>query len=93
MPNNVDEMGGGSVSGRRNAVAQLMAELRQPLTAAANYVGTARAMIGSGEASKTEAAVRKLDKAGEQILRAGEILNQLRTRLRDDGADIVDELP
>jgi C4-dicarboxylate-specific signal transduction histidine kinase len=70
-----------------------MAELRQPLTAASNYIGVARMMLGTGGDPLAEAVVRKLDKASAQILRAGHILSQLRGQLCDDAAEPGDELP
>ena len=82
-----------TMAGRGNAAAQLIIELREPLTAASNYVGTARTILCSGGTLQTEAVVRKLDKVSEQILRAGELLNQLRGQLCDDAADFADGRP
>lgn len=62
----------GSIAARR-----LIAELRQPLTAASNYVGTARELILSGEAGKVGLAPDILDKASHQILAAGLIASRL----------------
>jgi phosphoglycerate-specific signal transduction histidine kinase len=67
-----------------------MAELRQPLTAASNYIGAARTALGASGNSRADAIACILDKASEQILRAGEILNQLRGQLCDDVAGLPD---
>lgn len=86
MPKKVEEKGGPgpTAASGRAAAAQLMAELRQPLTAASNYIGTARVILGSSRDSQAETAVRKLDMASQQILRAGEILSQLRHELGEN---------
>lgn len=95
MPINVEKTGGpgASIPDRRIEAARLMAELSQPLTAASNYAGTALAMLGSGESSKVEAAISKLEKAIDQILRAGRILTQLRSHFNDGAAELADERP
>jgi phosphoglycerate-specific signal transduction histidine kinase len=69
--------------------AELTSEMCQPLTAASNYIATARLLLGSMGEQPTE-AVECLEKAGKQILRAGVILrkidDQLAGRVSQDSA-------
>ncbi|HZC37880.1 MAG TPA: hypothetical protein VE221_04305 [Sphingomicrobium sp.] len=59
-------------------VDELVAELRQPLTAASNYIGAARLMLCSGEGCDIEGAVSSLGRAEDQILRAATFVHRLR---------------
>jgi phosphoglycerate-specific signal transduction histidine kinase len=52
----------------------LREELRQPLTAACNYIGAARLLLASSDDGARKAAGRNLDKAELQILRAGDMI-------------------
>lgn len=73
----------------RRAVGQLTATLGQPLTAASNYIGAARLILSSSASRQVETAVEKLDKAAEQILRAGEIVGQLRGHLGENSTGLA----
>lgn len=74
-------------SQRRQAATDLRAskglttEICQPLTAASNYIGAARLLIGSSDGAHFRAAMDNLDKAGDQIIRAGAIVHRLRDQL------------
>jgi phosphoglycerate-specific signal transduction histidine kinase len=50
--------------------------LRQPLTAACNYIGAARIMLGSDGGGLQGSAIEQLDRAELQILRAGDIVRR-----------------
>lgn len=52
-------------------------ELNQPLSAIANYIKGSRRLL-EGAAPRTEMLLGALDKAGEQALRAGQIIRRLR---------------
>lgn len=56
--------------------AKLITELRQPLAAASNYIGAALLILGPLAEQRPE-AVDCLEKAEQQILRAGGILQDL----------------
>ncbi len=67
----------------RLSTAGLMAsalahELNQPLGAAANYFSAARRTLEASGSGSTERALSRLEKAAEQIMRAGAILRRLR---------------
>lgn len=54
-------------------------ELNQPLTAIANYVETASAMLASGPSEQTVPIVREaLDECAKEAVRAGQIVRRLR---------------
>jgi PAS domain S-box-containing protein len=53
-------------------------ELNQPLAAAANYLFTARQLIGSGPGPAIDGVDETLDKASSQMHRAGQIIAHLR---------------
>ena len=59
------------------AVAKLIDELRQPLAAASNYASAAILLLHSNETEEQRRAVGLLEKATNQILRAGDIARQL----------------
>jgi two-component system sensor kinase FixL len=59
------------------AAISLTTELRQPLTAASNYIGTAQLLLRAPDGRQSREAVNCLERAGEQILRAGDILRHL----------------
>lgn len=61
--------------------ATLIAELRQPLAASTNYIAAARLLLQMSENQKTREAMEYLEKADEQILRAGEIMRRLRSEI------------
>ena len=52
-------------------------ELNQPLSAIANYLKGSKRLLASGEAGK-DRVLEAIDKAGDQALRAGEIIRRLR---------------
>ena len=52
-------------------------ELNQPLSAIANYIKGSKRLL-EGEAPRTEMLLGALEKAGEQALRAGQIIRRLR---------------
>ena len=54
--------------------------LAQPLTAASNYVGTARLLLLSTETNATALVIENLECAEVQIVRAGAIFRQFRER-------------
>jgi phosphoglycerate-specific signal transduction histidine kinase len=51
-------------------------ELQQPLTAACNYIGAARLLLAVSSQEANDGAVRNLDNAEIQILRAGDIIRR-----------------
>jgi two-component system, chemotaxis family, CheB/CheR fusion protein len=53
-------------------------ELNQPLAAAVNYLFTARHVLGSTQGAREAAADEALDKASQQMHRAGQIIAHLR---------------
>lgn len=53
-------------------------ELNQPLTAVANYVQTAAALVAEGGDGVLDILREALDEAGREVLRAGAIVNRLR---------------
>ena len=73
-------MNGVAPDGRE--AARLIADLRQPLAAASNYVGAARTILQSADGDQNDAAVAILEKAGDQILRAGDLVRELRSHLK-----------
>lgn len=62
---------------------RLIADLRQPLAAASNYIGTVRTILSSHSGPEIAAALEMLDKAEGQVLRAGDMLRELRGHLAD----------
>ena len=87
MPNRKDHEGQARQAVGSRAAMTLTAELRQPLTAAMNYIGVARAILCSSESQQMDVAIATLDKGCEQILRAGEIVGQIRHHLGEDMPD------
>ncbi|MEQ1818800.1 MAG: PAS domain S-box protein [Terricaulis sp.] len=68
-------------------------ELNQPLSAIANYLSGARRLLDRAGVNEPR-AVDALDKAGDQALRAGEIIRRLRDFLsRGEGERRVENLP
>lgn len=55
----------------------LLADLGQPLAAAANYIGSARLLL-AGKERDSERAIMFLDCAESQVLRAGEVCRRFR---------------
>ncbi|MCP5412729.1 MAG: PAS domain S-box protein [Alphaproteobacteria bacterium] len=53
-------------------------ELNQPLTATANYLSGARRLLDNGQGSDPALIRSAVDNAGEQVLRAGQIIKRLR---------------
>jgi two-component system sensor kinase FixL len=53
-------------------------ELNQPLSAIANYLRGARRLLDKGDAADLPRLSEALDKAGDQALRAGEVIHRLR---------------
>jgi C4-dicarboxylate-specific signal transduction histidine kinase len=62
---------------RRRAASQLTVELRQSLTAASNYVATAQLLVQPATTEALRGAANCLEKAAEQILRAGALTREL----------------
>ena len=60
-------------------VPELAHEVNQPLTAIANYLDATRAFVRDGEPGKAESV---LQKAAQQVERAGQILRRLRNYVR-----------
>jgi phosphoglycerate-specific signal transduction histidine kinase len=76
------------VQDRSDPVEHLATKLGQPLAAAANYIGVARMILLSDSMKWSADAVENLDRAGEQILRAGTMVGELRKHAGSD----VDEI-
>jgi two-component system sensor kinase FixL len=53
-------------------------ELNQPLSAIANYLRGARRLLDKGDAADLPRLSEALDKAGDQALRAGDVIHRLR---------------
>jgi two-component system sensor kinase FixL len=53
-------------------------ELNQPLSAIANYLRGARRLLDKGEPADSPRLSEALDKAGDQALRAGDVIHRLR---------------
>jgi two-component system sensor kinase FixL len=68
----------GRVSELSQVSAAIAHELNQPLAAMLNYAGIAKRMIAATEPSSLEKARSAIDKAGEQALRASEIIRRMR---------------
>jgi len=67
---------------------ELTDALQQPLTAACNYIGAARILIGSDNADSSALATKRLEEAEIQILRAGDIVRRFqRTALKHSPKD------
>jgi len=60
---------------------EIIAELRQPLAASSNYVAAARLILRNSPSPESRRAIDYLEKADGQILRAGEIMGRLRSKL------------
>lgn len=61
------------------SVARTLAhEINQPLTATAAYLKAAKRMVAKGSESRAREAEEALDRACEQVLRAGDIIRRLR---------------
>jgi two-component system sensor kinase FixL len=58
--------------------SMLAHELNQPLTAVANYLNGGRRLLESGQIDSLPIVREALDRAGEQALRAGQIIRRLR---------------
>jgi two-component system sensor kinase FixL len=67
----------GRLSEMGQMASALAHELNQPLTATGNYVAAARRSL-EGPAASQDKAVQNLLKAGQQVVRAGEIIRRLR---------------
>lgn len=66
------------MSGMGQMASSLAHELNQPLTAVTSLLQAARRMLESGDASAAARAKDTVEKAGQQVLRAGEIIRRLR---------------
>lgn len=71
----------------RRVGRKMATDLRQPLAATSNYIGTARAILCSDAEQRIELAIAQLDKAADQILRAGKIIREFENRLAKRSAD------
>jgi two-component system, LuxR family, sensor kinase FixL len=71
------------VSAMGTMASTLAHEINQPLTAIANYLETARAMIGGGGGPLLNEVAEALDLAAAQSLRAGTIIRRLRAFVED----------
>ncbi|WP_291843499.1 PAS domain S-box protein [Maricaulis sp.] len=58
--------------------SSLAHELNQPLAAIANYLKGCRRLIEQGNATGTAVLVQAIDRAADQAMRAGQIVNRLR---------------
>ncbi|WP_291882962.1 PAS domain S-box protein [Maricaulis sp.] len=58
--------------------SSLAHELNQPLAAVTNYLKGCRRLIEQGDATDTAVLVQALDRAADQAMRAGQIVNRLR---------------
>ena len=68
------------------AAKQLTEELRQPLAAACNYIGTARMLSQSSGPQTARDLAEYLDKAEAQVLRAGDIAREIRRALEPNNS-------
>lgn len=66
------------LSGMGQMASSLAHELNQPLTAVASLLQAARRMIEAGDPGAAGRARDTLERAGQQVLRAGEIIRRLR---------------
>lgn len=64
---------------QRGVELTLLEELRQPLTAASNYIGAARLLIAPLGNELCKTALAHLTEAEKQLLRAGGIIGKIRT--------------
>lgn len=62
-------------------------ELLQPLTAACNYIGAARLLLAVSDREAIDGAVRSLDNAEIQILRAGEMIRRFQRTMSSQTID------
>ena len=69
-----------------NMASALAHELNQPLSAIANYLKGCRRLIDQGE-TQSERLREAIDKAGDQALRAGDIIRRLRDFVAHGEAD------
>ena len=53
-------------------------EMNQPLGATANFVNAARRLLANGDQRRIDAARRNMEDAAAQVLRAGQIIRQIR---------------
>jgi len=67
----------GRLSEMGQMASALAHELNQPLTATGNYVAAARRSL-EGSSPSGERAIQNLNKASQQIIRAGDIIRRLR---------------
>ena len=68
----------GRVSELSQVSAGIAHELNQPLAAMLNYSATAKRLIANDDRTSTEAAAAAITRAGEQAIRAGEIIRRMR---------------
>lgn len=66
-------------SGQGSVDSTLLEELRQPLAAAANYLGAARLLIAPLENESCQRALLHLAQAEKQLLRTGGIIGRMRS--------------
>ncbi len=66
------------LSGMGQMASALAHEINQPLTAITTYMQAIRRMLSNGDAAALERAKAAVESAGEQALRAGEIIRRLR---------------
>jgi C4-dicarboxylate-specific signal transduction histidine kinase len=77
----------------RRVARRIAADACQPLTAASNYVGAAHLILSSGEGRHLVSAMQMLDLAGQQILKAGALIAELRVHTLDDVQDAPEPRP
>lgn len=66
----------------RDRMERLTEELRQPLSAASNYIGVVRLILEAADKRSVQTAVRNLELAELQILRASTIMQQISSLLQ-----------
>jgi two-component system sensor kinase FixL len=66
------------LSGMGQMASSLAHELNQPLTAVTSLMQAARRMLEAGDANSVQRARETIERASQQVLRAGEIIRRLR---------------
>lgn len=82
--------GGRRQYGFNDELSALVHELSEPLTAVANYLATARRVLGTDAGSEDCGLAEILEKALAQTNRAGEIVHRVRHFLQSDVAAATD---
>lgn len=69
------------------STSELGDSLQQPLTAACNYIGAARVLLAASRHQANDRAMRNLDSAEAQILRAGEMVRRFQRAMVTQSLD------